>query len=207
MNVTLSSLDEYFMEHYADYVRLAALEGYVMPETIVVGADGTVSKRDPACMRLALQPKKEELLSRLKAEQTDTDFTFSFRFLTAGEKLKRPFEKYSFARVLPGALGRVRLSREEAGKRLSVEPRFWKKIAKGSLIPEKNTVLALILTCGLNAREAENLCNACGYSFDDKSVRDVVVRFLIEQRVLSPELREMCLAEYAVTSLPIAKGW
>ena len=205
MNYTISALDEYFMAHYSDYVRLAALPGYVMPERLVVGTDGTILKKDDSLMRLSHQPSAAALLAQLKEEQADTDYSFSFRFLRFGEKLRRPFDKYSFPRVLSRMLARRRLTAEEVGERLSIEPRFWKKIVKGALFPEKNTVIAIALVCGLDARDAENLFNACGYEFREDSVRDVVVRFLLEQKVFAAELRDLCLAEYKVTSLPIAR--
>lgn len=203
MDYTISALDEYFMAHYSDYTRLAALQGYKMPETLAVGANGSIQKKDPSVMRLIYQENREELLARLKAEQGDTDLTFSFRFLSCSEKLRRPFEKYSFAKVLPKILNAHKLSAEEAGERLNIQPKFWKKLLKGTLLPEKNTVLALALTCGFTARDTDNLFNACGFEFDDKSVRDVVVRFLLEQKVFSPELIFSCLREYRIDSLPI----
>lgn len=205
MNVTISALDEYFMAHYSDYVRLAALKGYRMPETLGVGKDGNVEKKDPSVMKLLYRENREELLALLKEEQADTDLTFSFRFLTFSEKVRRPFEKYSFSKVLPHILSAHKLTAAEAGSRLSIEPVYWGKIVKGTLYPEKNTVLALALVCGFTAQDTENLFNACGYEFDDKSVRDVVVRFLLEQKIFSPELVAMCLGEYKITSLPIAR--
>lgn len=203
MNYTISALDEYFMAHYSDYVRLAALEGYRMPETIVIGRDGSVTKKDSAVMRLMYQENREKLLSALKAEQADTDYSFSFRFLTFSEKLRRPFEKYTFAKYFPKVLAAHKLTAEEAGERLDIEPRFWKKMVKGTLCPEKNTVLALALACGFTAADTENLFNVCGYEFDEKSVRDVVVRFMLEQKIFSPELITQCLTEYKITSLPL----
>lgn len=202
MNYTLSALDEYFAAHYSDYVRLSALNGYVMPEMIEI-ADGGVRRKEDARMRLIYQPDRDGLLARFKAELADTEFTFSFRFLKFSEKLRQPFDKYAFHRVLPVALKNCRVSAEEAGRRLTVEPKYWNKIVKGALIPEKGTVFALALVCGMGARDAENLMNACGYAFDDKTVRDVVVRFLIEQKIFSYDLMRECLAEYRVTTLPI----
>ena len=131
MDYTISALDEYFMAHYSDYTRIAALSGYKMPETLVVGANGSIEKRDPSVMRLIYQDNREDLLARFKAEQGDTDLTFSFRFLTFAEKLRRPFEKYTFARVLPKILSAHKLTAEEAGKRLNIEPKYWKKLQKG----------------------------------------------------------------------------
>ncbi len=203
MSNTVSALDEYFMANYSDYVRLAALKGYEMPEMSVTGRDGGVTKKDPSAMRLAFQKNREELLSLLKEEQADCDYTFNFRFLTFSEKIRRPFKKFTFARVFRGILAGCRLTAEEAGERLKVGPRFWKKIVKGTLLPEKNTVLALALVCGFTAEDTEKLFGACGYGFDGKSVRDVVVRFLLERKVFSRELVFECLGEYKITCLPI----
>ncbi len=203
MNQTISALDEYFMAHYSDYVRLAALDGYRMPELLSPSREGGVQTKDPALMRLNHQERGEELLALLKREQADTDYTFSFRFLTFSEKLRRPFERYSFARVLPRILSGHSLTVEEAGRMLTVEEKFWKKMVKGTLFPEKNTVLALALACGFTAMDTENLFNACGYEFDERSVRDIVVRFLLEQRIFSHDLIHACLDEYKITSLPI----
>lgn len=203
MNNVISALDEYFCAHYSDYVRLASLEGYAMPDVLYVGADGNVQRRDSTCMRLTFQEKREELLARLKGEIADTEFTFSFRFLPFREKFTWRFEKYSFAKLLPAVLRRCHETVESVGAKLDIEPRFWKKIVKGTLIPEKNTVLALALVCAATQQDANNLLTVCGYSLDEKSVRDVVVRYLLEQRIYSPELRDACLAEYHVTNLPI----
>lgn len=206
MDYTISALDEYFMAHYSDYTRLAALSGYKMPETLVVGANGSIEKKDPSVMRLMYQENREKLLARFKEEQGDTDLTFSFRFLTLAEKLRRPFEKYTFSKVLPKILNAHKLTAEEAGRRLNIEPKFWKKLQKGTLVPEKNTVLALALTCAFTPRDTDNLFNACGFVFDDKSVRDVVVRFLLEQKVFSPDLIFACLREYKIDCLPIRRA-
>lgn len=206
MNNVISALDEYFCAHYSDYVHLAALEGYVMPDMLLVGSDGNIRRRDSSLMRLCYQKECAAILPRLKEELADTTFTFSFRFRTFAEKMK-PFAKYTFARLLPAALSRCGESVESAGEKLDIEPRFWKKIAKGKLIPEKNTVIALALVCRMTEADVNNLFNACGFSFDEKSVRDVVVRYLLEQKVFSPELRDMCLAEYKITNLPIKKEY
>lgn len=201
----IAALDEYFCAHYSDYVRLSALEGYIMPETLVLGADGNVQRRDPSCMRLCYQKECEKLLAQLKEGLVDTNFTFSFRFLTAGEKFTLRFRKHTFAKLLPAALSRCGETVEGAGKKLDIEPRFWNKMAKGSLIPEKNTVLALALTCRMNVADVNNLFAVCGFEFDEKNVNDVVVRYLLEQGVWAEELQEACFSEYKITNIPIRR--
>lgn len=202
----LTALDEYFCAHYSDYVRLSALEGYVMPEVVYVAQDGNIARRDPSCMRLCYQKDCAGLLARLKEGLTDTTFTFSFSFRPIGDRTRDRFRKFTFAKLLPDALKRCGETVESAGSRLDIEPRFWKKIAKGTLYPEKNTVLALALVCRMTVADVNNLFNVCGFTFDESNVRDVVVRYLLEQKVFNPEMRDRCLAEYGIRHLPIRDG-
>lgn len=204
MNDAIASLDEYFCAHYADYERLAALEGYVMPEMLVLGADGSVSRLPSEMLRLSHQKEKDAILAHFKEDRVDTDFTFSFRFPTFGERMAHIFRRRSFSRLLPDALSRCGETAESAGEKLTIAPKFWKKIVRGSLIPEKGTVFALALVCHMGRQDAENLLTVCGYGFDGRSVRDVVVRYMLEQRVFAPELRNACLLEYKIDTLPIA---
>ena len=188
-NEYLRALDEYFCALYSDYVRLSAIEGYVMPDVLYVASDGNVARRDASCMRLCYQKDCEGLLKKFKASLADTSF-----------------RKTSFARLLPEALRHCGDTVQGAGEKLAVEPRFWKRIAKGSLYPEKNTVLALALVCGMQWQDVLNLLAVCGYEFRADEVRDVVVRYLIENSIFNARMRDECLAEYRITNLPIARA-
>lgn len=205
MDHVLSSLDEYFCAHYSDYVRLSALEGYVMPDVVYVAPDGNVARRDPSCMRLCYQKDPASLLEALKASLADTEFTFSFAFVPIRDRFRERFGKNSFSHVLPGILHRCGETAESAGAKLAIEPRFWNKIVRGTLLPEKNTVLALALVCRMSTRDATDLFAACGFTLQDDSVRDVVVRYLLEQKIFGEELRDACLSSYKITNLPIKR--
>ena len=74
----------------------------------------------------------------------------------------------------------------------------------GSLYPEKNTVLALALVCGMQWQDVLNLLAVCGFEFRGDEVRDIVVRYLIENSIFNPVMRDACLAEYRIENLPIA---
>lgn len=89
------------------------------------------------------------------------------------------------------------------GRKLAIEPRFWERIVRGRLYPEKNTILALALVCGMQWRDVLNLLAVAGFEFRDDEVRDVVVRYLIENSIFNPTMRDACLAEYRITNLPI----
>ena len=202
----LTALDEYFCALYSDYVRLSAIDGYVMPDVLYVAQDGNIARRDSSCMRLCHQKDCAALLEKLKASLADTTFTFSFSFPTLRERISDRFRKTSFARLLPEALRHCGDTVQGAGEKLAVEPRFWKRIAKGSLYPEKNTVLALALVCGMQWQDVLNLLAVCGYEFRADEVRDVVVRYLIENSIFNARMRDECLAEYRITNLPIARA-
>lgn len=205
-NGYLTALDEFFCAHYSDYVKICALEGYQTPDLISVGADGNIVRRDSELMRLCHQPNQAELLEKFKAGLTDIYFSFNFSFIPFGDRIKDVFRKYTFAKILPAVLERNHETVQSAGQKLSIEPRFWQKIAKGKLYPEKNLVLALALVCRLNKRDAENLLAVCGFSLSDDSVRDLVAAYLIEQKIYNREMRNACLREYGITNLPIAES-
>ncbi len=202
----LRALDEYFCALYSDYVKLSAIEGYVMPDVLYVASDGNVARRDSSCMRLCHQKNCEELLARLKSNLADTTFTFSFGFPTIRERISDHFRKDTFAKLLPETLRHCGVTQEEAGARLDIEPRFWNLIVKGRLYPEKNTILALALVCRMQWQDVLNLLAVCGFSFREDEVRDVVVRYLIENSVYNESMRDECLAEYHLTNLPIRRA-
>lgn len=206
MENVIFALDEYFCAHYSDYVRISALKGYAMPTLLRVGSDANLEQLDRSLMRLKYQKNAPLLLKEFKDGFTDTDFSFSFAFRPLRDKICDPFRKYTFAKVLPKILEHCGESVESAGKLLSVEPRFWNMIARGKVYPEKGTVLALALVCRMKGEDVRDLLNVCGFSLEDTNVRDVVVRYLLEQQVFSPALRDACLKEYHITTLPIAEA-
>lgn len=201
----IRALDDYFCAHYSDYVRLCAIEGYVMPDVLYVAEDGNIARRDSSCMRLDKQSGREALLARFKEGLADTGFTFSFSVRSLRDKLRDLRDKHTFAKLLPKVLAHVSETVETAGAALDIEPRFWDMLVRGKVYPEKNTVLALALGCRLQLQDVQTLLAVCGFSFRDDDVRDVVVRYLIEQQIFNPAMRDACLREYAVDSLPLRR--
>lgn len=202
----LRALDEYFCALYSDYVKLSAIEGYVMPDVLYVAPDGNIARRDSSCMRLCHQKDCDALLAKLKATLADTTFTFSFGFPTLRERIADAFRKETFARLLPETLRHCGESVETAGEKLAIEPRFWQKIVRGRLYPEKNTILALALVCRMQWQDVLNLLAVSGFTFREDEVRDVVVRFLIENSIYNEVMRDDCLAEYRIENLPIRRA-
>ena len=201
----LTSLDEYFCAQYSNYVKLSALESYQMPDVVSVGADGNIERKASDVMRLCYQKNQKEVLAEFKEKLDDTEFTFNFKFRPFRDRTRDPFRKYTFAKLLPGALSRAGETAESAGEKLDILPKIWKKIVKGQLYPEKNTVLALALVTAMKQADVNNLFNVMGYSFDKERVRDVVCEYLLTNGVFNEEMRDDCLNEYKITCLPIKR--
>lgn len=200
----IKQLDEFFCAQFADYVRIAAIEGYQMPEMLTVGPDGNIVRRDSKFMRLCYQPEWETLLRRFKDSLADTEFTFDFRFPGLRDRICDRWEKDTFAKYLPKILSRYDFTPETAGKLLTVEEFVWNKIVKGKLYPEKNVVMALALVCRMGMADVNNLLAVCGFELKADNVRDVVFDYLVIQKVFNEEMRDRCLAEYKIDTLPIA---
>ncbi len=205
MEEYLKNLDEYFCENYCDYVRLASIEGYSAPDMIVIGADGNVSRKDEKLLRLCHQKNCDEVLANLKSSLEDTYFTFYFAFVSPFRRLKNRFDKHSFHKLLPILLAHSKETVQSAAEKLDILPKVWKALVKGKVRPEKNTVLALALVCRLNPEDTNVLLNVCGFNLQSDSVRDVVVGYLLQQKIFNPTMRDRCLAEYKIESLPILK--
>lgn len=202
----IEALDEFFCAQYSDYVRISAIEGYKMPDVVYVGGDGNIHRRDSKVMRICYQQEKEKILATLKASLADADFSFNFSFVPFFRRIRARRDKNSFARLLPQALSRAGESVAEAGKRLDISPKYWNMIAKGKLLPSKNLVLALALTSRLQTEDANLLLSVLELRLEDDNVRDVVVQFLLSQKIFNEEMRDACLKEYNIENLPIKRA-
>ncbi len=124
----INDLDEYFAATYSDYVRIAAIEGYQMPDLIVIGADGNVGRKNEALLRISYQKDKVLVLENFKRDLDDTFFQFSFSFRSIRDKFGDIRRKFTFAKILPSVLERSGETVESAGEKLSIKSEYWNKI-------------------------------------------------------------------------------
>ena len=201
----IADLDAYFCETYANYDKLCVLPGYRMPKMQDSKIDEfgrTYAYTLPAnTMRLALQENKEELLKTLKTQMRDKTFSFSFRPLGFFAYLKNKFSRYGLSKWLKLTLKKYNLTPLEAGEHLKIDPQIWKGICKGKFTPTKNTVFSLALTANMDMGDTENLLLVCGYEFDYTLVKDVVISYLLTQKVFNRPMIDAALAEYKVENL------
>lgn len=201
----ISDLDGYFCETYANYDKLCILPGYVMPvmQRSEVREDGrTYAYTLPATtMRLATQEKKDEILAELKKRMTDMTFSFSFRPYGFFTKIRNRFSKYAFCKNLKKMLEKYGIPEADAHEALDVSNEIWKGILKGNFEPTKNLLYSLALTAQFSYDDTCALMRLCGYSFNFADVKDVVISYLLQQKVYNRGMIEAALQEYKVTNL------
>ena len=201
----IADLDDYFCEKYANYDKLCVLPGYRMPkmQTSEVRADGrTYAYTLPAdTMRLATQEKKDELLKLLKEQMYDKTFSFSFRPLGMFARIKNKLSKYGFVKIAQMTFAKYNTTLEKALENVNVDGEICKNIAKGNFLPTKNTIFSLALSSHLTIDDTRNLLLVCDYELDPAIVKDVVLTYLIEQKVFNESMIARALDEYKVSNL------
>ena len=201
----IADLDEYFCEKYANYDKLCILPGYVMPvmQRSEVREDGrTYAYTLPAdTMNLAKQEKKAEILVELKKRMTDMTFSFSFLPYSFFAKIANRFSKFAFYKALNKMLKKYGISETDALENLSISEEVWKGILKGKFEPTKNLLYSLALTAQFSYADTCALLRLCGYQFNFADVKDVVISYLLQQKVYNRGMIDAALAEYKVTNL------
>ncbi len=201
----LADLDEYFCEKYANYDKLCILPGYktpVMQATKIDEYGRTYAYTLPAnTMRLATQEKKAELLVILKERLADTTFSFSFQPLGFFVKIKNKCSKYGFTKNFKKILAKYGLTEETAASGLNISAEIWKKICNGSFLPTKNLIFSLALTAQLSFEDTVALLALCAQEFDYAIPKDVVISYLLHNKVYNSGMVSAALQEYKVGNL------
>lgn len=201
----IADLDEYFCEKYANYDKLCVLNGYKMPLMQASEVDEFGRTRAytlPAnTMRLALQENKKDLLVQLKSKMTDITFSFSFEPVGFFARLKNNYSKYGFTKNFKRMLAKYGIDENEAVKALDVDEEIWKNICKGKFLPSKNLIFSLALTAQFSFDDTEELLAYCYQEFDFTIVKDVVISYLLYNKVYSPVMIQEALEEYKVSNL------
>ena len=201
----LSDLDAYFCEKYANYDKLCTLSGYQMPQmkaTRVLENGRTYAYTLPSeTMRLATQENKEDILKTLKENVLDKSFSFSFRPCGFFTRFRNFFVKDAFYKEWKKIFEKYNISKEEAHSHLDVAEEVWENIWKGKFLPTKNLLYSFALTSHISYEDTKMLLAYCDEGFDFRSEKDVVVSYLLEQKVYNPEMVNVALREYKIINL------
>lgn len=200
----INDLDDYFCENYANYDKLCILSGYKMPKMQATErrADGReyAYTLPASTMRLALQENKADLLKLLKSKMADKSFSFSFAPSSMAWVFER-FSKNSFAKVFAQVLNKYSLTPEQALDELKIDEKTWKRILKGRYLPTKNLLFSVALTARFSYEDTKGLLGMLGMEFDYTLEREVVVSYLLKQKVFNQEMIKAAFEEYNVSNL------
>ena len=200
----IADLDDYFCKTYESYDQICTLQGYKMPkrQTSEVRNGKTYAYTLPQeLLKLDRQENKEKMLVELKEKLSDK--TFSFTFYTVGIWQKWKYRKFykEAKQTFAALLQKYQVTDEEVQKLLDIDLVIWKNIVKGKFMPSKNLLLSLCMAAHFSITDTETLLDAFDCAFDYALAKDVVVRYLLEQKVYNEQLRNAALAEYKVCHL------
>lgn len=205
MDEFILQLDEYFCEKYANYDKLCLLPGYKMPlmQASEIRADGRTYAYTlpPETMSLSRQEKKAEILAELKERMADVSFSFSFKPIFIFTRLKNVFSKYAPYKHLAKFLEKYKYTDEAVLQNINISAELWKGIRKNKYAPSKNLIFSLALTGNFSYQDTEALLHLCGYDFENVYVKDVVVSYLLQERVSNPTMWARAFEEYKVANL------
>ncbi len=204
----IADLDAFFCEKYANYDKICILPEYRMPvmQATKIREDGrTYGYTLPAnTMRLALQEKKDELLATLKTQMVDKTFSFSFTPIGFFARIKNVFSKYAFIKNFKIILDKYNIPLQEAFNNVNIAEEIKTGIIKGIYQPTKNLIFSLALTLHFSYEDTKNLLELCGEEFYYTEVKDVIMAYLLQQKVYNRGMIDAALAEYKVSNLFIA---
>ncbi len=204
----LTDLDEYFCETYANYDKLCVMDGYKMPMMQASRVDEFGRTRTytlPAnTMRLATQEKKTEILAELKKRFVDNTFSFTFVPLSGFARVRAFFTGNRTLKIFKQTLAKYGLTVENGAKGLVVSEEIWKNIWRGKFIPTKNLLYSLAIAAQISWEDLLALFDAFGYEFDYALPKDVVVSYLVKNRVYDRGMIDAALSEYKISNLFLA---
>ena len=200
----IEDLDAYFCKRYASYDKICMLKGYQMPkrQTSEVRNGKTYAYTLPKeNLSLDFQENKAQMLVELKEKLLDK--TFSFTFHTVGLWQKWKYRQFfnSAKQTLVNTLQKYKVTSADIQEGLEIDEFVWENIVKGKFMPTKNLLFSLALTAQFSVEDTERLLDAFDYSFDYAQAKDVVVRYLLEQKVHNAEMRAAALKEYKIAHL------
>ena len=89
----------------------------------------------------------------------------------------------------------------DALENLTVDEEIWRGIRKGKFMPSKNLIFSIALAAHMSYDDTETLLALAGFEWDFAVVKDVILCYLLQQKVYNPAMREQALSEYKVANL------
>ena len=83
----------------------------------------------------------------------------------------------------------------------NIDAEIWQNVKKGKFAPTKNLIFSLALTLQFSMEDVNALFLFAEYEWDYTYVKDVVISYLLINKVYNREMISAALAEYKVENL------
>jgi hypothetical protein len=113
------------------------------------------------------------------------------------------FDKYAFKKWFPRILQKYNYTIEQVEEKVPLRKKIWKRIQRGRYYPTKTLLFNVALSLGLSLQDTELLLRLCGQKIDESSVKDVVVSYLLQNKITNPDMIERAFLEYKITSMKL----
>ena len=96
------------------------------------------------------------------------------------------------------------ITAEELGENLAIDKNTWKKICLGDYLPTKNMIFSIALTARASYEDVCYMLATRGMEFNYTEEREVVISYLLKQKIFNEEMVKAAFKEYSVRNLYIA---
>jgi hypothetical protein len=93
------------------------------------------------------------------------------------------------------------LSAQDAKNELTIDEKTWARICSGLYLPTKNLVFSLALTARFSYEDTVGFLGMYGMEFDYTLEREVVISYLLKQKVFNQDMVKSAFEEYNVSNL------
>ena len=151
-------------------------------------------------MRLALQENAAQLLEQLKEKISDKTMSFTFYTVDFFKRLRYRKVYLDRKEQLQGFIAKYQFDKV-AAEEIDIEPAVWENIKKGVFMPSKNLLLSLALAAHISFEDTQTLLQAFDYELDFALEKDVVIAYLLKQKIFNRDMMDAAFAEYKVRHL------
>ena len=90
---------------------------------------------------------------------------------------------------------------KDALENLTIDEEIWRGVRQGKFLPSKNLIFSIVLAAHMSYDDTEVLLTLAGIEWNFAVVKDVILCYLLQQKVYNAPMIERALTEYKVSNL------
>ena len=151
-------LNEYFKKKYENYEMISSMPSYesvtmsMILKNINRIEEGEVASNE--MRKIVHQPKADAVLAEIKEKYVDDNFTFSVFVAPRKTRLKAFFApKSTGGAKIAQIISKYGEDVDAFYEKLGIDAKIWKRVIRGTLIPEKVLIFKISLILGLTQED------------------------------------------------------